>query len=353
VGQTSSQTTAAKERFLRALLVEDNEADAAMCVRSLRMEGFHVIPDVVQTPEAFAERLNSNTYDIILADYGLPGWTGIGALATLQQSGKDIPFILISGTVGEDIAVECIKKGAADYVLKERLIRLPLVVRRALEEQALRKQQKRSEEELRDSEERYRELFENANDIVFTLDLDANLTSFNKAGERITGYTREELFQKGLSVVLEPEQFERMREMLKRRMASETATTHEIELLAKDGRGLVLEINSRLIYHNGIPLGMQGIARDITERRKALQERERLISELREALAKVKTLSGMLPICAWCKKIRDDHGYWKQIEVYIEQHSEAEFTHGVCPECAKRIYPDLKQFPPDDPPSFR
>ena len=102
----SLQPTPSRGRFLRALLVEDNEADAELCVRTLKMEGFEVIPDLIQTREEFVERLNSNTYDIILADYGLPGWTGMNALTMLHQLGKDIPFILISGTVGEDIAVE-------------------------------------------------------------------------------------------------------------------------------------------------------------------------------------------------------------------------------------------------------
>jgi len=80
---------------------------------------------------------------------------------------------------------------------------------------------------------------------------------------------------------------------------------------------------------------------DITERKQAEEERERLIGELQEALAKVKTLSGLLPICASCKRIRDDQGYWQQIEAYIRNHSEAEFSHSVCPECAKKLYPEI------------
>ena len=72
----------------------------------------------------------------------------------------------------------------------------------------------------------------------------------------------------------------------------------------------------------------------------AEEEREKLIRELQEALAKVKTLTGLLPICASCKKIRDDKGYWNQIEVYIRDHSEAEFSHGICPDCMKKLYPD-------------
>jgi transcriptional regulator with PAS, ATPase and Fis domain len=85
----------------------------------------------------------------------------------------------------------------------------------------------------------------------------------------------------------------------------------------------------------------QGVAetlRDITDRRKAEQEREQLIADLQKALSMVKALSGLLPICASCKKIRDDKGYWNQIEAYISEHSEAEFSHGICPDCARKIY---------------
>ena len=84
-----------------------------------------------------------------------------------------------------------------------------------------------------------------------------------------------------------------------------------------------------------------GIIRDISDRKRVEKERIQLIRDLQDSLAKIKTLSGMLPICASCKKIRDDKGYWNQIETYIGKHSEAEFSHGICPECAKKLYPDI------------
>jgi hypothetical protein len=96
---------------------------------------------------------------------------------------------------------------------------------------------------------------------------------------------------------------------------------------------------------NGNIVGYQGIIRDITNAKRAHEEREKLISELKEALANVKTLSGMLPICANCKKIRDDKGYWNRIESYIGKHSEAEFSHGICPDCAKELYPEFDLSP--------
>jgi len=98
---------------------------------------------------------------------------------------------------------------------------------------------------------------------------------------------------------------------------------------------------------DGKPLVMSGTHQDISVRKQAEKEREALIANLEKAISDVKKLSGMLPICASCKKIRDDKGYWKQIESYIKEHSEAEFSHGLCPECAKKWYPEL--FPGEGP----
>ncbi len=88
--------------------------------------------------------------------------------------------------------------------------------------------------------------------------------------------------------------------------------------------------------------------RNLEKRDEAEQAQDQLIQKLREALAEVKQLSGLLPICSSCKKIRDDQGYWNQIENYLKQHSEAEFTHGICPECARRLYPELDLFNDQD-----
>ena len=101
-------------------------------------------------------------------------------------------------------------------------------------------------------------------------------------------------------------------------------------------------LSSSLLYDaRGQAVGVMGISRDITERKRAEEAREKLIAELQEALAQIKTLSGLLPICASCKKVRDDTGYWNQIESYIRDRSDAEFSHGICPECAKNLYPEF------------
>lgn len=94
---------------------------------------------------------------------------------------------------------------------------------------------------------------------------------------------------------------------------------------------------------NGRVIGIVGIARDITNQKRAEEERERLISELQKALNEVKTLRGLIPICANCKKIRDDQGFWTQVESYIQAHSSATFTHGLCPECFEKLYPEISK----------
>lgn len=126
---------------------------------------------------------------------------------------------------------------------------------------------KLAEHALRESEERYRELFENANDLIYTHDLAGNFTSLNKTGERITGYTREEAITLNIAQVVAPEHLARAKEMMTRKNFIDEATVYELEIIAKDGRRVPLEVSTRLVYANGQPCGVQGIARDIAERK--------------------------------------------------------------------------------------
>src|SRR5437867_1653028 len=120
---------------------------------------------------------------------------------------------------------------------------------------------------VRTSEERYRDLVENAHDIIYSHDLEGNYTSMNKAGEVITGYPVEEALQLNLSQTVAPEYLESAREMLNRKLAGERITAQEMEIIAKDGRRITVEVNTKLVYQAGVPVGVQGIARDITERK--------------------------------------------------------------------------------------
>jgi DNA-binding NtrC family response regulator len=125
----------------------------------LRNAGFDLHADAVDSQEAFAAKLlSAQSYDVILSDYRIPGWNGAEAFRFVRQSAKDIPFILVTATLGEEAVVELMKEGITDYILKDRLVRLPIAVRRALEEKAAREARKRTEEALRRSEARARRL---------------------------------------------------------------------------------------------------------------------------------------------------------------------------------------------------
>ncbi len=145
--QRPNHSTSGKTK-LRALLVEDNSADAELVLRELRRGGFDVAAEVVQSASEFRRQIRGDSPDIVLADYNLGQWRGMEALTILRDEGLDIPLILVSGALGDVTAVECIKQGATDYVLKDSLTRLPISVRRALQEKCLREESRRAQETL-------------------------------------------------------------------------------------------------------------------------------------------------------------------------------------------------------------
>ena len=141
--------------------------------------------------------------------------------------------------------------------------------------------QQNADEAIRESEERYRELFENANDIIYTHDLQGNFTSLNRSGERITGYSREETVQMNVADVIAPEYLNLAREMMAQKAAEHTSTVYEIDIISKGGRRVRLEVSTRLIFRDGKPVGVQGIGRDLTERKdseEALRETQALFN---------------------------------------------------------------------------
>ncbi len=146
-------------------------------------------------------------------------------------------------------------------------------------------ERKRAEEALRESEERYRDLVENAHDIIFSHDLKGNYTSVNRAGEQITGYTHQECLTLNIADTIAPEHVGKAREMLAKKLAGEKVTAYEVELLAKDGKRIAVEVNTKLILQDSVPVGVQGIARDVTVR-KQLEDQLRQ-SQKMEAIGKL------------------------------------------------------------------
>jgi PAS domain S-box-containing protein len=161
----------------------------------------------------------------------------------------------------------------------------------------------------------------------------------NRAAETITGYSAKELCSMNFWDFVHPDHKALVRERgQKRQRGEETINRYEFKIITKNGTEKWVDLAGASMLIGIQPAGVVSVA-DITGHKRAEEEREKLILGLKEAFSKVKALSGLLPICASCKKIRNDKGYWEQVEVYIRDRSEAEFTHGFCPECAERLYP--------------
>ena len=202
---------------------------------------------------------------------------------------------------------------------------------------------KRAEEALRKSEAKYRLLHQSMQNAFASIDMDGTIIEFNDAFIQMTGYLPEEINRLSYRDIT-PEKWHAFEEeIIKNQVLSRGySDIYEKEYRHKNGKVFPVALRTVLLRNEDhTPVGMWAIVHDITERRRKAAEREELIAELQQALSEVKTLSGLLPICSSCKKIRDDKGYWNQIESYITSHSDALFSHGICPECAKNLYPGL------------
>src|SRR6266849_736522 len=191
MSEDESSAKPVRKRPLRVLFIEDNPADVELCLHELKKAGLEVRADVVETPEQFAERLREKSYDIILADYLLYDWTGMDAFDLLRKQGHDLPFLLLTGALGEEKAVECIQKGISDYILKDRLARLPAAICRALEEKYVRDERRRVEALLGQSETMFRTLTETIASAIF-IHQGIQCRYANRAAEEITGRKQAE-----------------------------------------------------------------------------------------------------------------------------------------------------------------
>jgi PAS domain S-box-containing protein len=202
--------------------------------------------------------------------------------------------------------------------------------------------------EMKTEEEKFSKAFQSSPyAIIFTRASDGKIIEANEGFLKLFGYTRAEIVDKTMLNLNiwrhEGDRRATVEELLKNGSVREW----EFNFMKKSGDMVCGLFSSDVLVVNNEPSMLSSII-DITERKRNQVEREELIGELQKALLDVKTLSGMLPICSSCKKIRDDQGYWNAIESYISNHSEAEFSHGLCPECARKLYPEFVKERKDD-----
>ena len=255
-------------QFLRVLMVEDSEDDALLEIRELKKGGYNPVYERVETAAAMKKTLKEKQWDIILCDYKLPQFSGTKAIALLKEINIDIPVIIVSGAIGEETAVECMRLGANDYIMKNNLSRLCPAITRELEEANSRSKRKQAEEALRQSEEKYRNLVERANDgICFVQEGILRYTNARLA--QIVGYSVEELTGKPFTDFFTPEEVPKVLDRYKRRMAGkDVAPVYETALKHNDGSRVDIEINAGVITYEGKPADL-ALVRDITERKRA------------------------------------------------------------------------------------
>ena len=260
---------------LNVLVVEDSEFDAVMLINVLRTNGYQPFYKRVDTSEAMKEAMAGHAWDVVLSDYNMPQFSMSEALEVLHESGQDLPFIIVSGGIGEDIAVNAMKAGAHDYLMKGSLARLAPAVERELREASIRAAQRKSEEALRESELRYRLLWETSTDAVMIIDADTIIHFANPAVRTVFGYEPEELVGKSVQLLQPPDVQEKTQEGVARYLSSGEQpvkqTAHETVGLHKSGRHVPIEIAySEMLLHQ--KRWLVTFIRDITERKKTEQE---------------------------------------------------------------------------------
>jgi PAS domain S-box-containing protein len=202
-------------------------------------------------------------------------------------------------------------------------------------------QRKKMEEKLRESEERFRRIFEDGPLGMLIADPDYRVLKANKALCEMLGYTEAELKGRSIGEITHAEDMEKSVGLSKQLLHGEVPLFRlEKRYVKKNGDLLWVNLTVTAIRgQEGKVLYALGMVENISRRKLAEQERERLVRDLQQALDNAKTLHGLLPMCAWCKKIRNDKGYWQKVETYVQEHSDASFTHGICPECLNKVDP--------------
>ncbi|MDC7235098.1 MAG: PAS domain S-box protein [Spirochaetales bacterium] len=202
--------------------------------------------------------------------------------------------------------------------------------------------EKSTELAMRLSEEKYKFIANKTADVIYRIDLLTERYIYaSPSAHPILGYSQEECLKLHSRDILTNESYDIQKKNLEAAFHERRRDPilMELELVRKDGRIITGEINACLIYNDiGSPVEILGSVRDISRRKESEREKDKVIKELKEALQEIKALNELIPICARCKKIRDDQGYWENLEAYFEKKANTQFSHGICPECARDLY---------------
>jgi two-component system cell cycle sensor histidine kinase/response regulator CckA len=252
---------------LQVLIVEQDVAEAQLCINALRDGGYIVHADIVGSPKDFLSQLNAQVYDAVIADYLIPGWSGMDAFQLMRQEGIGVPFLLITHALGDEEAISCIQQGVASYVLKDHRARLPQAVDCAICDHAWMVERLRSEEALKHSETHYRELVENATFGICRTNVQGGFLQVNASLVGMLGYeSKEELISlPPLAVYRNTEDHTRVIEEY-----SHTGRVHgiEVEWKSKSDSRLIVCLSVRGVSdESGALQGLEIFVEDVTKRR--------------------------------------------------------------------------------------
>ncbi len=261
---------------LEVLLVEDSEDDALLLLRQLRRGGYEPVWKRVDTAEAMETALDERGWDLVVSDHSMPTFSSVAALDLLRRKGfVDLPFIIVSGQIGEDAAVAAMKAGAHDYLMKDNLARLNTAIERELREAEVRRERRRAEE-------KYRSIFENAVEGIFQTTVDGRFLTANPALARMFGYESPEELLEAVSDIGHELYVEAERRTELYRLAQQNGfvSGFEVQMYRKDGSPMWASMSARAIYDGAGEISCyEGTIEDITARKRA----EEALREIREA----------------------------------------------------------------------
>ena len=301
-----------KEIF-NILILEDNASDAELVERALRKSGISFVSLRTETKLSFETALKDFQPDLILSDYSLPTYNGRDALEFVKTHFPDIPVIMVTGALGEEAAVELLKAGAKDYVLKDKIARLPFAIERVLAEAENAKARRESERLLQESEERFRKTLEHAPVGIGVASVDGRFVVVNRSLCELLGYSREELLQMTLFDITHPDDKKITRENVKKLLDGDI-NSYQLEklYLCKDGQPVWVQVTASLLRDGtGAPLNFIGQVEDITERKRSQDEirqlayydvltglpnRRLLLDRLNQAMAQVQRYQRSLAV---------------------------------------------------------
>src|SRR5438034_5415033 len=249
---------------LRILHLEDNPADAQLLQAMLKSQGVVCTIKPVETRQAFEAALEQEPVDLIISDFTLPTFDGVSALILTRQRKPELPFIFLSGTLGEEAAVESLRHGATDYILKDRMSRLAASVQRAMQEARARAERRRAEEKIREQAA----LLDKARDAICVTDMEQRILYWNKGAERLYGWSAEEAVGQNVNDLLVPGGSTRPAEALQE-LIPRDEWQGELHKVRKDAREIIVESHWTLLRDEaGQPKSILVIDTDITEKKR-------------------------------------------------------------------------------------